>query len=210
VAHCQGVLAELGWDRFEIFAVSGGTPLGLHLAHALGARVIRTTVACGLGPLGDPRASRLMSRKARTVLSLIPRIPAVLLERTIARSSLKSAAALKRDSLLVRVMFDASPADLEVLAHEAVLISLARAKGEAFAQGGAGPQADALSYFTPWEWELPRFSGTVRFFHGKADRVIPPTMASFMAGQIPGAELHLIEGEGHFSLPVRHLARMLE
>ena len=39
--------------RFEILAVSGGTPLGLTLAKALGDRVTRTTVGCGLGPLGS-------------------------------------------------------------------------------------------------------------------------------------------------------------
>lgn len=39
---------------------------------------------------------------------------------------------------------------------------------------------------------------------------LPPPQATYLAGAIPRAQLHMLEGEGHLSLPFNHNAAMLK
>ena len=41
------------------------------------------------------------------------------------------------------------------------------------------------------------------------DTTTPPAMASAYARALPAARLHMLEGEGHLSLPFRHNKRIL-
>ncbi len=210
VLQCRGLLDELGWDRFEIVAASGGAPLGISVAHTLGARVIRTTIACGLGQVCDPKLERLLAPKLRAALALLPALPArivrVLEPGSYSRSEAGTAALRAR---LMRLFFTASRPDQDVLAAPDVIETLLAAQAEAWQQGGLGPQADARSYRAPWGWELGEFKGRIRFFHGEDDQVIPPGMSRLMAERIPGAECTVVKGEGHFSLPLRRLPLLL-
>ena len=46
-------------------------------------------------------------------------------------------------------------------------------------------------------------------WHGGGDRVVPPAHAQWWAGALPGARLHVAEGEGHISLVGRHAPAIL-
>jgi pimeloyl-ACP methyl ester carboxylesterase len=195
IRQCELVLRELGWERFEILAVSGGTPLGLSVAGALGERVVRTTVACGLGPVGEREFFGQLSPTSRAALRLLPFLP---------RRALGAAL----PAWVLRFLFPASAADKEVLADAGVWLALMQAKTEAWAQGGAGPLADAACFLSDWGRRLGKIPGGVRFFHGQEDRVIAPEMSRLLARRLE-SDCVILPGEGHFSLPVRQVSRML-
>jgi pimeloyl-ACP methyl ester carboxylesterase len=49
----------------------------------------------------------------------------------------------------------------------------------------------------------------VVLWQGLEDRATPPVMAHHLSRQLPACRLHLIEGEGHFSLPIRYMDKIL-
>jgi pimeloyl-ACP methyl ester carboxylesterase len=57
------------------------------------------------------------------------------------------------------------------------------------------------------EPQLDRIAAPTVILAGAADRVVPPAAATGLAGQIPGAELVLIEHAGHL-LPHQHAGRL--
>lgn len=50
----------------------------------------------------------------------------------------------------------------------------------------------------PWGFDPAEITAAVRIWHGTADGLVPVSCGERLAKQIPGAELTLCEGEGHF------------
>ena len=50
----------------------------------------------------------------------------------------------------------------------------------------------------------------IHLYHGLADTIVPPRSSELLAELWPWAKLSLIPGEGHFSLPVLHLKKILD
>ena len=73
---------------------------------------------------------------------------------------------------------------------------------EGIRNGVAGAVSDARIYAADWGFELAAVRTPVSIWHGAADRVVPVgTLAAYaaLAGQ-----RHILEGEGHYSLPLTH------
>jgi pimeloyl-ACP methyl ester carboxylesterase len=49
----------------------------------------------------------------------------------------------------------------------------------------------------------------VQLWHGKMDRTFSFQLAEEIAARLPKCELHLVEGVGHYSLPIRHIHEIL-
>ncbi len=87
---------------------------------------------------------------------------------------------------------------------------LQTALSEAFLQNGLGPKSDAEFYFSKSAFELGDFSGSVNFWHGDQDLILPLEMAKKMVNQLPGSVLNVVPGEGHYSIAFNHLERVLK
>ncbi|KAJ0978217.1 hypothetical protein J5N97_013691 [Dioscorea zingiberensis] len=55
------------------------------------------------------------------------------------------------------------------------------------------------SLFNPTEREWAGFQGPIHIWQGMEDRVVPPSMTEFARKVVPGATVHKLLGEGHFS-----------
>lgn len=206
LAVVEGVLAEHGWSEFEIVSVSGGTPFAFHIGRALGARVRQVTVVCGLGPVGTSAFHGVLSGTSIASLKLLPWLPGKPLRSLMDRVASNHSG--KRPwffSLLMPV----SGADRECMADPALTTSLQLGLRESVEQNGLGPQLDARAFLSDWSYGLPELRGQVSFWHGEEDRLIPPRMARLAHERVPGSRLVFVPGEGHYSLPIRQMGRIL-
>ena len=71
---------------------------------------------------------------------------------------------------------------------------------EAFRRGTWGVAQDLRVLTRPWGFELGSIAVATSIHHGDADTTVPPQHARLYAKAIPGAQLWLHPGQGHFSI----------
>ncbi len=71
---------------------------------------------------------------------------------------------------------------------------------EAFRRGSRGVAQDLRVLTRPWGFQLGSITVPASIHHGDADTTIPPQHARLYAEAIPGAQLQLYPGHGHFSI----------
>ncbi len=70
-------------------------------------------------------------------------------------------------------------------------------------QGGKGVTLDSAIHYLDWGFQLKDIPGRVTIIHGTEDNLVPYTFAEHLAKNIPNADLHLLEGQGHL-FPFTH------
>ncbi len=73
-----------------------------------------------------------------------------------------------------------------------------------------GLMIDAEIYANPWGFSPETIRVPVRLWHGKKDRSFHWSLAQSLADRLPLCRAHLVEGEGHYSLPIRHMREILD
>src|SRR5258708_27511201 len=71
---------------------------------------------------------------------------------------------------------------------------------EAFRCGSRVVAQDLRVLTRPWGFQLGSITVPTSIHHGDADTTVPPQHARLYAEAIPGAQLHLYPGHGHFSI----------
>jgi pimeloyl-ACP methyl ester carboxylesterase len=208
LAECGSWLAAfldaLGLERVPLAAISGGGPFALACAYAVPERLERVLVVSGLGPpelgtAGMPRGQRLGIAVARRA----PRLGAAvmggvaLLGRAWPRLflALVGANTGSTDAAAVR----SSGSERTIVAPFL----------EAYRQGSRGVGDELRLLLRPWGFRVEEIRVPVRFEHGDGDVTVPPAAARQLSGRIPGAELRIRAGAGHFTLAPRHADELL-
>jgi pimeloyl-ACP methyl ester carboxylesterase len=200
------LLDYLAIDYCYLFAASGGAPYALACASVLYDRVIGTGICCGLGEVAKVELRRDMSAFARLSFWLAQRQPGWLQYSygVVIPAAAKMMPYLSL-SLLAWLLGDP---DASVLRESKVKIILAGNLREAFRQGSRGGIADIHASIEPWPFDLKPIRN-IQLWHGVDDSVVPIAHSHWMLLNIPTADLQCIEGEGHFSLPVRHAGQII-
>ena len=81
---------------------------------------------------------------------------------------------------------------------------------EALRTGVEGWLEDDIAITRPWGFGLEEISVPVMLWQGSADLMVPFSHGQWLASQLPGASAHLEEGEGHLSVALGALDRMLD
>jgi pimeloyl-ACP methyl ester carboxylesterase len=194
VDDVREICRALGVERIALAGVSGGAPYALACAARLPERVARVAIVSGLGPPGSmpPRELRLRNRLG---LALAPRAPWLL------RPFAWGMGSLGRDdpqAYLDAVGASLNETDRTALAHPRVRAMFAEDLREAFAQSSRAFVADLALVGAEWGFDLAAVRAPVRLWHGTEDRAVPASGACAIAARVPGAELMLLRGEGHF------------
>jgi pimeloyl-ACP methyl ester carboxylesterase len=85
---------------------------------------------------------------------------------------------------------------------------MSRTFNAAGAQGAIGVRDDGIAAVSPWGFDLADIRVPVAIWQGRQDAMVPFEHGEWLAAQVPGAEAHLFEDEGHLSL-VGRLAEIL-
>lgn len=182
---------QLEVERFALAGWSGGGPHAVAGATFLADRVTATATVGSPAPRGesDPGlsvdrflspATRYAPGLTRLMISLAARTPGSIREAQTRRSVQSEAD---------RRVIDSLPAG-----------TIASWMDGATGQGPRGVFDDYLATAADWSETARSTPGPVHIFHGTQDHVVPPSQAERLATLIPGGELLLTEGAGHFML----------
>lgn len=196
----------LGFERFHMLAMSGGAPYALACASRLAGRMCGTAICGGLGEVSD--------RALRTGMAVQARLGFRLAEcgagwLHLAYGLIATAAARLMPRVVLAVMRHLNPEPDRSILRQADVRALYIANlREAFRQGSGGGVADMCALVRPWPFD-PAVVRRLHLWHGLRDGIVPVRHSERLAERVPAACLLRIDGEGHFSLPVRHAAAMV-
>ena len=74
---------------------------------------------------------------------------------------------------------------------------LAMASRRAVAAGVGGWRDDDLAFVKSWGFAVSDITVPVAVWHGREDRMVPFAHGAWLAAEIPTAEAHPLDGEGH-------------
>jgi pimeloyl-ACP methyl ester carboxylesterase len=69
---------------------------------------------------------------------------------------------------------------------------------------------DDLAFIKPWGFGLDEITTPTTIWQGSEDLMVPFAHGQWLAGNVPGAIVHLEEGEGHLSVGVGAVGTMLD
>jgi pimeloyl-ACP methyl ester carboxylesterase len=189
------VLDALEVESAALLGVSAGGPFAAACAAAIPGRVTSPLLVSPLGQPGWPTGG--MAPGERFSLALAGQVPA------FGGWFLGRLAVLARHSprLFFRLTATSVPdVDNRALgqpgARESFLVNYA----EAFRHGSWGVAQDLRVLTRPWGFDLSSITAPTLIRHGDADTTVPLQHARLYAEAIPGAQLQIHPGHGHFSI----------
>jgi pimeloyl-ACP methyl ester carboxylesterase len=207
-AFLNEIADHFGIERFRILAISGGAPY----AYASGAitpeRVEKIAVVSGAPPLdklNDLYGLLPIHRKMLVLRDRNPRLLKALFH--LARPFVALRMPIRLRPLLLKFL---QPCDANVLRESRKFDICFDSARHAWRSSALGVMTDAEIYATPWGFPLKDVRVPVTIWHGAKDRTFAPRLARNVAERIPNCEFHLIEGAGHYSLPIRYMREILK
>jgi pimeloyl-ACP methyl ester carboxylesterase len=189
------VLDGLRAESAALVGISAGGPFAAACAARIPGRVRSLTLVCPLGPPGWP--TREMAAGERLSLAVAGHAPA------FGGWFLGRLAALARRSprLFLRLAASELPGiDRRAIAQPGMRDAFLAGYAEAFRRGSGGVAQDLRVLTRPWGFHLGSITVPASIHHGDADTTVPPRHARLYTEAIPGAQLHLYPGHGHFSI----------
>jgi len=201
----EDVLDTLGADRCLVAGKSGGGPHALATAALLPDRVAAVISIAGCRPNGpgfldgmgeDNIEEFRLAEQGEEALR-----PFVMKHREALKDA--DAEALVRDlaTLLPEI-------DRRVLTSDVGADAVAGLIG-----GVQVPDAwvdDDLAFVRDWGFDVGELAVPAYVWQGSEDKMVPFHHGEWLAEHIPGAVAHLEQGEGHFSVAIGALGRMLD
>ncbi len=207
-ADTAAVLAAIGAERCLVAGWSGGGPHAL----ACGARLDAATAVLVMAGVAPYRAAGLDWMAGMGEENVVE-FSAALRGEDELRRYLIPVAGLLREITPAEIA-----AALETLlpgADRAVLTGefgedMAASFREAVRTGVDGWLDDDLAFTRSWGFGLEEIAVPTMIWQGSADLMVPFAHGQWFASQLPGASVHLEEGEGHLSIGLGALDRMLD
>jgi pimeloyl-ACP methyl ester carboxylesterase len=201
----EGVLDHFGAARCISAGGSGGGPHALATGALLPERVVAAISVAGARPYGEGFLDGMGQDNVE--------------EFTLA---MQGEDALRRfieghQDVLASARAEDIMTQLESLLPEPDLAVLTGELGEEIAsdireavQRLDGWIDDDLAFVKPWGFDPGQIPVPTSIWQGGADLMVPPAHATYLAGLMPQASLHLEEGEGHLSINVACFGRALD
>lgn len=194
-------------EKFRVFAISGGAPYAYVTSWVMPERVQAIAVVSGAPPIAElPDWSGLL-RVHAWMLALRKSRPHLL--RTLfhlARPFASIKPPVRIRPLLLKVL---QPCDANVLRDSKSFEACFESARQAWRSSALGVMTDAEIYAKPWGFALEGVRVPVRLWHGRKDRTFAFRLAEQVAARLPNCEFHLVDGAGHYSLPIRYAREIL-
>ncbi len=186
----------IGLQDFAVVGTSGGGGYACATACLLGDRVRQLTLVGSTVSADFPDARSTWNKGDRTAYLLARRAP--WLFRSLVGGMARK---LRRDPGGWRGLLpDLSAADESALAGEDAQALMHRLLAEALRQGPKGVAHDYGLEASPWGLDLAAIRSPADIWQGEDDTIVKPLASQMLADAIPGARLHLVKAQGHFSL----------
>ena len=192
---------RMGIDRFRILAISGGAPYAYASGWMTPERVEKIAVVSGAPPLDELSDYGGLLPIHRRMLQLRSRRPGLLRPLFyLARPFVAMRMPVRLRPLLLKFL---QPCDANVLRESRAFEVCFESARQAWRSSASGVMTDAEIYAMPWGFPLEEVRVPISLWHGTKDRTFAPELAKDVAKRLPNCQFHLIEGAGHYSLPIR-------
>ena len=208
VADTAAVVAAVGADRCLIAGWSGGGPHALACGARLGATAAVLVIA-GVAPYGVAGLDWMAGMGEENVVEFSAALRGEDQLRpylTGEREQLKDVTAADIVTSFETLLPDVDRAVLTSEFGE----DLAANFREAVRTGVEGWLEDDIAFTGSWGFGLEEISVPTMIWQGSADLMVPFSHGQWLASHLPGALVHLEEGEGHLSVALGALDRMLD
>ncbi len=198
---------KLGIGQFKILGISGGAPYAFATAWAMPERVRAIAVVSGAPPLAELADHDGLLSFYRWLLFFYPRHRELLrFSFHVARPFLSIKLPIRLRPMLLKLL---QPCDAAVMRDVAAFEACFESQRQAWRASADGLMTDAEIYAQPWGFPLEEIKAPVRLWHGRKDRSFHWQLARELGERLPNCTPRLVENEGHYSLPIRHMHEIL-
>lgn len=198
---------RLGIERFRLLAISGGAPYAYASGWMSPERVEKIAVVSGAPPLAGLGDHSGLLPIHRRMLALRERQPRLLKSLFyLAKPFVAMRMPIRLRPLLLKFL---QPCDANVLRESRAFDVCFESARQAWRSSAKGVMTDAEVYATPWGFSLEEVQVPVALWHGTKDRTFAPRLAEDVARRLPQCEFHVVEGAGHYSLPIRNIREIV-
>lgn len=195
VADDTAALADdLGIDTFAVIGWSGGAPMALTTAAALGPRVRSVGVLAGLAPASAATVAGLAEADLFAMAAADPQALSTLLAELAALMRADPAAGAMQ--LLGEHL---SEPDLAMVADPAFAAAMATSLAESARADLIGYADDLVAIGAAWPYPLAAVAQPVMVVHGRNDLIVPLEHGRAIAAGCPDAVLRETD-DGHLSV----------
>lgn len=208
VADTAAVLDVIGADRCLVAGWSGGGPHALACAARLADRVDAALIIAGVAPYPAEGLDWMAGMGEENVVEFGTAMQGEAALRPYLdkeREQLREATAADVVTALNTIL---PPVDRAVLTG-AVGEDMAAGFREAMRTGVDGWLDDDLAFVKPWGFSLGEVAVPTLLWQGSVDLMVPADHGRWLAERIPGVVAHLEAGEGHLSIGIGAMERML-
>lgn len=203
----EEVAEQMSIGEFRVLGISGGAPYALAAGWAIPERVRAVAVVSSAPPITELADRNGLLPLYRWLLFFYPRHRELLrLSFNVARPFLSVKVPLRFRPLLLKLL---QPCDASVMRDIAAFEACFESQRQAWRASADGLMIDAEIYANPWGFAPENIRVPVRLWHGKRDRSFHWSLAQSLADRLPLCHRHLVENEGHYSLPIRHMREIL-
>ena len=196
--------------KFRILAISGGAPYAYATAISMPDRVRAIAIAGGVIPFAELKDFKGILPLYRHMLAFYRTRPQLLRQLfRLARPFLSFRAPIRFRPLLLKMLL-LRPCDAASLRDDAAFEAIFESQRRAWRGSVDGLLADARIYAEPWGFAIEDVRVPVRLWHGIEDRAFAVYLAEEIAKRFPNCNARFIENEGHYSLPIRYMRKILE
>src|SRR5262245_301766 len=206
----ERLVDHLDIGEFRLLAISGGAPYAYATAVAMPERVRAIAVVGGVIPFAELKDLTGLLPLYRYMLAFYRNRPQLLRQLFyLARPFLSFRAPIRLRPLLLKMLL-LRPCDAASLRDDAAFEAIFESQRRAWRGSVEGVLADAQIYAQPWGFAVEDVRVPVRLWHGIEDRAFAVRLAKEIANRFPNCKSRFIQNEGHYSLPIRHMHKILE
>lgn len=197
---------RLGISDFAVIGVSGGGPYAAACAACLADRISAAALVSPAGPVGLSEIAEHLSREHKRIFSSLARSPR-LIDATF--TAMRFAVTYSPSLALRGLMARAASVDREILSDRVIGDNLITSLAEGLVDGISGAAQDLWLFAAPWDFAPGEIAIPCKVWQGDLDRNVPPAAAYHLAETIPGCELEVLSGTGHYWI-YRHFDQVLD
>jgi pimeloyl-ACP methyl ester carboxylesterase len=208
VADTEAVLNFIGVGRCLVAGWSGGGPRALACGARLSERVGALAVIASLAPYPAEGLDWAAGMTQDNIEGLAVALQGEAADRSLAEAARAQVLQATPAEMAAGMSSSLSAADLAVSTEE-VMEDLAANYLEALRLGADGWIDDDLAGVKPWGFNVAEVAVPTILWHGTEDRMVPVAHGEWLAERIPGVVAHIEQGEGHGSIALVNMDRIL-
>jgi pimeloyl-ACP methyl ester carboxylesterase len=209
VADAMAVLDHVGADSCVVAGWSGGGPHALACGALAPERVRGVLSIAGVGAFGAADLDFLEGMGQENHDEFGAALEGEDALRTYLEAARPEFLQITGDQIVGQMETLLPPIDQDSLTGEFGDF-LARGLRQAVSVSVDGWLDDDLAFTRPWGFDLDAITVPVHLWQGSEDLMVPFAHGEWLAANVPSAVVHLERGEGHLSIYVGAMGRMLD